>query len=384
MENPLRRVDLPDGEFTYEMDFEGLERLAADPSNVLMLLCNPHNPAGRVWRREEIERVAEICRRNGVRVVSDEIHCELTMPGYRYVPYGTVDPSAVVCLSPSKAFNTAGLQIANIIVADPGERKLIDRAVNINEVCDVNPFGVEALKAAYSPEGSEWLDALRAYIYENYCLLREYLGRRLPQCAVARLEGTYLPWVDISKFGSDADELAGGLLDKAGVWVNSGSMYGDGAYLRINIACPRRFLKKGSNGYAGILRGLHEQYKLTGGVADISLIRSGAPLSFGSQLRLTLQLSWPAMMAQLSSIMMQYIDAAMVGRLGADDSAAVGLVSTSLWLFRGICSAVTVGFSVQVAHRIGASDHDGARRILRQSIVACLLFSLAVVAVGRP
>ena len=255
VESPLRRVDLPGGEFTYEMDFEGLERLAADPSNVLMLLCNPHNPAGRVWRREEIERVAEICRRNGVRVVSDEIHCELTMPGYRYVPYGTVDPSAVVCLSPSKAFNTAGLQIANIIVADPGERKLIDRAVNINEVCDVNPFGVEALKAAYSPEGSEWLDALRAYIYENYCLLREYLGRRLPQCAVARLEGPYLPWVDISKFGSDADELAGGLLDKAGVWVNSGSMYGDGAYLRINIACPRQILEEGLERICGYLEG---------------------------------------------------------------------------------------------------------------------------------
>lgn len=117
-------------------------------------------------------------------------------------------------------------------------------------------------------------------------------------------------------------------------------------------------------------------------MADISLIRSGAPLDFRQQLKLTVQLSWPAMMAQLSSIMMQYIDAAMVGRLGADDSAAVGLVSTSLWLFWGICSAVTVGFSVQVAHRIGASDHDGARRVLLQSIVACLLFSLAVVIVG--
>ncbi|MDE7148029.1 MAG: aminotransferase class I/II-fold pyridoxal phosphate-dependent enzyme, partial [Duncaniella sp.] len=256
VENPLRRVDLPDGEFTYEMDFEGLERLAADPSNVLMLLCNPHNPAGRVWRREELERVAEICRRNGVRVVSDEIHCELTMPGYRYVPYGTVDPSAVVCLSPSKAFNTAGLQIANIIVADPEERKLIDRAVNINEVCDVNPFGVEALKAAYSPEGSEWLDALREYIYENYRLLRDCLRQRLPQCAVARLEGTYLPWVDISKLGFDADALAGGMLDKAGVWVNSGSMYGDGAYLRINIACPRQILEEGLERICGYLEGV--------------------------------------------------------------------------------------------------------------------------------
>lgn len=117
-------------------------------------------------------------------------------------------------------------------------------------------------------------------------------------------------------------------------------------------------------------------------MADISLIRSGKPMTFGQQLKLTAQLSWPAMMAQLSSILMQYIDAAMVGRLGADDSAAVGLVSTSLWLFWGICSAVTVGFSVQVAHRIGASDLDGARRVLRQSIVACLLFSVAVATVG--
>lgn len=117
-------------------------------------------------------------------------------------------------------------------------------------------------------------------------------------------------------------------------------------------------------------------------MADVSLISSGQSLSFGQQLKLTVQLAWPAMMAQLSSICMQYIDAAMVGRLGADDSAAVGLVSTSLWLFWGICSAVTVGFSVQVAHRIGAREHDGARDILRQSIVACLLFSLAVALVG--
>lgn len=117
-------------------------------------------------------------------------------------------------------------------------------------------------------------------------------------------------------------------------------------------------------------------------MADISLIQSGGKVTFGQQLKLTAQLSWPAMMAQLSSIMMQYIDASMVGQLGADDSAAVGLVSTSLWLFWGICSAVTVGFSVQVAHRIGASDYSTARQILRQAITACLLFSLIVVAVG--
>lgn len=168
VENPLVRKELSETEFTYEMDFEGLEELASVPSNKLLLLCNPHNPAGRAWTRGELQRVAEICGRHNVKVVSDEIHCELTMPGYTYVPYGTIDPMATVCLSPSKAFNIAGLQIANIIVPDADLRSRIDRAVNINEVCDVNPFGVEALKAAYSSDGGEWLDALRVYLYDNY------------------------------------------------------------------------------------------------------------------------------------------------------------------------------------------------------------------------
>ncbi|MDE6439159.1 MAG: aminotransferase class I/II-fold pyridoxal phosphate-dependent enzyme, partial [Muribaculaceae bacterium] len=176
VENPLRRVDLGEGMFTYEMDFDGLERLAAAPDVKLMLLCNPHNPAGRCWRRDELTRLAEICRRHGITVVSDEIHCELTMPGTAYQPYGSVDAeangsdgrTAVVCLSPSKAFNTAGLQIANIVCPSARVRDAVDRAININEVCDVNPFGVEALKAAYSPEGAEWLDRLRAYLHDNY------------------------------------------------------------------------------------------------------------------------------------------------------------------------------------------------------------------------
>ncbi|MDE6812706.1 MAG: aminotransferase class I/II-fold pyridoxal phosphate-dependent enzyme, partial [Duncaniella sp.] len=182
VENPLLRRDISDSEFTYDMDFVGLERLAADPSNVLMILCNPHNPAGRVWTHEELEKVRDICRRNGVTVISDEIHNELTMPGYRYVPYGTVDPKAIVCISPSKAFNIAGLQIANIVAPDETQRALIDRAVNINEVCDVNSFGVVALRAAYSSEGSEWLEALRSYLHANYLFFREYMLNHLPQC----------------------------------------------------------------------------------------------------------------------------------------------------------------------------------------------------------
>lgn len=252
IDSPLRRVDLPDGRFTYEIDFDDLERCASMPEAKLMLLCNPHNPAGRAWRADELRRVAEICRRNGVRIVSDEIHCELTMPGIDYVPFGNIDrevnggnPQAVVCLSPSKAFNTAGLQIANIVCPDESVRRRVDRAININEVCDVNPFGVEGLKAAYTEDGLEWLDALRAYLYENYLFTLDFMRSRLPQCPVSLLEATYLPWVDVSAFGIASEELEERMLKEASVWVNCGEMYGKGGYIRLNIACPRSVLAEG-------------------------------------------------------------------------------------------------------------------------------------------
>lgn len=254
VDNPLRRIDLDEREFTYEMDFEDLERKAADPLTRLLLLCNPHNPAGRAWRRDELERLREICRRNGVQVVSDEIHCDLTMPGYVYVPYATVDSEAIVCLSPSKAFNTAGLQIAVIVCPDEGQRQMIDRAININEVCDVNPFGVEGLIAAYSRPGHEWLEELRAYLAENYKVLREFTAKELPQVSVTKLEATYLPWIDIRSFGLSADELEEKLLKEAKVWLNSGTMYGSEGYLRINIACPRERLMDGLKRISGCLR----------------------------------------------------------------------------------------------------------------------------------
>lgn len=244
-EAPLRRRDISSHEFTYEMDFSALERQASRPDVKVLLLCNPHNPAGRAWSREELMRVADICRRNGVTVVSDEIHCELTMPGYRYTPYATVDPDAIVCVSPSKAFNTAGLQIANIIAPSEAVRSRIDRAINDNEVCDVNPFGVVGLIAAYSPEGEEWLDALCAYLADNYALCREYLAAELPDCPLSRLEATYLSWLDVRSLALSSRELEDVLLREAGVWVNSGEMYGAEGYLRINMACPRARLAEG-------------------------------------------------------------------------------------------------------------------------------------------
>ena len=244
-EAPLMRKDLGDGTFTYEMDFDALERCASKENVRLMLLCNPHNPAGRCWTRRELERVAEICHRNDVMVVSDEIHCELTMPGVEYVPYGTVDKEAIVCLSPSKAFNTAGLQIANIVTPSEEVRAKVDKAININEVCDVNPFGPVALIASYSGEGYEWLSALRDYLSANYLYLLEEFRKNLPQCPVTSLEATYLPWVDVSALSIPSEEIEERMLHEAKVWVNSGEMYGKDGFIRINIACPRSTLAEG-------------------------------------------------------------------------------------------------------------------------------------------
>lgn len=236
---PLRRHELNDG-FTYRIDFEELERLASRPENTMLILCNPHNPTGRVWTREELERTRDICRRHNVVVVSDEIHCELTHPGFEYVPYLTVDPEAIACCSPSKAFNLAGLQIANIVAPVESMRIRIDKAININEVCDVNPFGVIALQEAYN-NGADWLDELNKYLYSNYQYLRETLRMHAPMLRVCDSESTYLAWVDVRASGMSADQVEA-RAKELGTWVNAGTLYGGEGYIRINYACPRERL----------------------------------------------------------------------------------------------------------------------------------------------
>lgn len=238
-------------ELRYEIDFDDLERKLKHERARLMLLCNPHNPGGRVWTRDELTRVAELCRKYGVRVVSDEIHCELTLYDNEYVPFGSLPDElirdSITCCSPSKAFNTAGLQIANIVCREAEVRNRIDRAININEVCDVNPFGVIALQAAYSDEGYEWLTQLRAYISANYDLLCERFARELPKCKVMRMEGTYLAWIDCSELHIASDEIEEMLMHENKVWVNAGSMYGaeGAAFIRINMACTSELLNEG-------------------------------------------------------------------------------------------------------------------------------------------
>ncbi|MBR6446295.1 MAG: pyridoxal phosphate-dependent aminotransferase [Prevotella sp.] len=233
----------------YEVNWSDFEIKCADEKTTVFLLCNPHNPAGRVWTREELQRMNEICLRHHVRVVSDEIHCELVMPGHHFTPFGTVNPATdatapIICSSPSKSFNIAGLQMANIICADPETRRRIDRAININEICDVNPFAPLAVEAAYN-EGEAWLDALNEYIFGNYQALCEFFAKNLPQLKVFQLEGTYLAWIDIAATGLSADEFEEKLLREAHVWVNSGTMYGTDGYIRINLATQRSRLMEG-------------------------------------------------------------------------------------------------------------------------------------------
>lgn len=235
---------------SFRIDFDDLERRAADPETTVMLLCNPHNPSGRVWTKEELQRIGNICIRNNVTVVSDEIHCELVHPGFRYTPFASVSnefqKKCVTCVSPSKAFNIAGLQIANIIVEDEDMRQRIDKAININEVCDVNPFGVIATMEAYN-NGEEWLTQLLAYIHENYIFFKEYCEKNLSQFPVAPLEGTYLAWMDCRCLGMASERLEEDLLAKARLWLNAGSMYGKEGegFMRWNLACPRQLIEEG-------------------------------------------------------------------------------------------------------------------------------------------
>ncbi|MCR5183098.1 MAG: pyridoxal phosphate-dependent aminotransferase [Opitutales bacterium] len=236
------------GNGTYTIDFEDFERRLSDPGVKMFLHCNPHNPAGRVWTLEEQTRIAELCKKYGKYVVSDEIHCELVMPGCRHLPFATVpavDRARLVSLvSSSKAFNTAGLQIACAVVPDAQVRAKINRAININEVCDVNPFGVLGLIAAYNG-GEDWLEELISYVRDNYRFLCEFFKEHFPQFEVCKLEATYLAWVNIKSSGKTSQELTDFWRERARVRVAPGAIYGNAGegFVRINLACPRERLK---------------------------------------------------------------------------------------------------------------------------------------------
>lgn len=234
----------------YSIDFDAFEKQLADAAVKFLLLCNPHNPTGRVWSRSELSEISRLCEKHGVFVISDEIHCEMIAPGFRYTPYATVSENAlmgsVTCMSPSKSFNIAGIQVSNIVCADAALRAKIDRSLQVNEIADVGVFGIPALIAAYD-KGEPWLDALNAYFHENDMAFREFCGKYLPQYPLPPKEASYLEWLDCTPSGMDGDEVARRLLEEQKLMVNPGSMYGEAGrpFIRINIACSRTLMMQG-------------------------------------------------------------------------------------------------------------------------------------------
>lgn len=223
-----------------------------------MILCNPHNPVGRAWREDELRRVGEICFKHDVKVISDEIHCDLVFPGQKHQAFAALGETflmnSVTCNSPSKSFNIAGLQIANIIAAEPTIRQRVDKAINVHEVCDVNPFGVEALIAAYT-QGEQWLDDLRDYLYGNYQFVAAFLTQHLPELTLTQQEATYLAWIDCRNLKLTSHEISQLLKEKGHLHISEGTIYGDfgEGYIRLNMACPRRVLEDGLNRLKSVL-----------------------------------------------------------------------------------------------------------------------------------
>jgi len=233
----------------YRIDFEDFERKLQEYHVKLFMLCNPHNPVGRVWTREELKRLSDICIRNAVVVVSDEIHEDFVYPGHKHVPLLSVDERlknyCVTCTSPSKTFNLAGLQIANILIPDQGLRRRFRKQIQAAGYSQLNTFGVVACKTAYL-QGDEWYEAVCKYIRENLEFLKSYLAKKLPEVKVIEPEGTYLVWLDFRGLGYCDDVLEDLIIHKAGLWLDSGAIFGkSGAgFQRINLATSRSTLKE--------------------------------------------------------------------------------------------------------------------------------------------
>ena len=228
---------------SYNIDFEDFERKAALPDTKIFILCSPHNPVGRIWTVDELRKMADICRRHDVKIIADEIHSGIIMPGNSFTPFGNIgaeyQEDAVVTASCTKNFNIAGLGISYIIAKNEKLRAAIDRALNINEVCDVNPFGVIALQVAFN-ECEDWLSEMCKYVYGNYEALVDFFARRVPGWKATRLQATYLAWVDCRASGLSSEDLGRKLLSDAKVRVSSGDIYGEpDGFIRINLACPR-------------------------------------------------------------------------------------------------------------------------------------------------
>ncbi|MBN2285292.1 MAG: pyridoxal phosphate-dependent aminotransferase [Tissierellales bacterium] len=247
LKNPLKLVN-----HQYEMDFDDLEEKAKDPRACLLILCSPHNPVGRVWNKEELERLGNICIKNDVMVISDEIHSDLIYKGYKHIPFSSITKEfseiSISCLSPSKTFNIAGLQISTIVIPNSKIRTKFNNVLENNFLTMPNIFGVKAYEAAYK-EGESWLEELMEYLSDNLEFLYEFIEKKLPKVKVIKPQGTYLVWLDFTELKLTKNELKELMLKKAKVFLDEGYIFGaEGeGYERINIACPRSILEEALN-----------------------------------------------------------------------------------------------------------------------------------------
>lgn len=235
----------------YGIDWDALEKALSEPQTTMLIFCNPHNPVGKIWDRDTLIRVGEMCSRNHVTVISDEIHCDLTDPGRGYIPFASASEVcksiSVTCVAPTKCFNMAGLQTSAVIVPDEALRSRVNRGLNTDEVAEPGAFAIPAAVAAFN-EGEQWLDELREYIFRNKQRVKEFAETELPAVRLVPSEATYLLWLDCGAFAEHrAKELARFIRESTGLYLSAGNQYGLGgdSFLRLNIACPRQVLEDG-------------------------------------------------------------------------------------------------------------------------------------------
>ncbi len=238
---------LEDG--VYRMNYEDMEAQIVENGVKLFLLCSPHNPVGRVWTRDELTRLGDICMKHGVIVVSDEIHADFVYPGHRHFVFAGLKPEylarTITCTAPSKTFNLAGLQASNIFIADPDIRKTFASEMRKGGVSEINVLGLTACQAAYT-HGAEWLEELKVYLADNITLVRNFLAERLPRIHLVDPQGTYLLWLDFRRLNLSDMELDTLMVDGAKLWLDPGTMFGPegSGFQRVNVACPRAILQR--------------------------------------------------------------------------------------------------------------------------------------------
>ncbi len=236
----------------YEIDFEDLEEKLSDPQTSMMIVCNPHNPVGKIWDKQTLSKIGELCHKHHVTVLSDEIHCDLVAPGCEYTPFASASEIckeiSITCFAPSKTFNIAGLHTSAVFSANPSLRHKVWRALNTDEVGEPNVFAPPAAIAALE-NGAEWLDELREYVWESKKFAHDFVSREIPDIKIVPADATYLLWIDLSAVCDNATPLTQFIFEKTGLHVCAGEMYGDAGkkFIRVNIACPRSVLEDGLN-----------------------------------------------------------------------------------------------------------------------------------------